>query len=143
MKKKKIRQSKNNYYWDENNINILHAVVIKINKTFGFVRLVNTDEEVFIPGRYMIGALPGDKVIIKKYLSKSGALLEGKIITIEKQSSGIYSGKITKEEYGCYFSSSEINFPLRAKLSEDEQIIDGQLVKIKVIYRGSDNDEHI
>ena len=143
VKKKKIRQSKNNYYWDENNINILHAVVIKINKTFGFVRLVNTDEEVFIPGRYMIGALPGDKVIIKKYLSKSGALLEGKIITIEKQSSGIYSGKITKEEYGCYFSSSEINFPLRAKLSEDEQIIDGQLVKIKVIYRGSDNDEHI
>ena len=143
VKKKKIRQCKNNYYWDENNINILHAVVIKINKTFGFVRLLDTNEEVFIPGRYMRGALPGDKVIIKKYLSKSGTLLEGKIITVEKQSNGLYSGKISKETYGCYFSSNEINFPLKVKLSSDDQISDGKLVKIKVIYRGSDNDEHI
>ena len=38
-KQKLIKQSSNNLYWDPSNNNIIFAVVIKINKTFCFVKL--------------------------------------------------------------------------------------------------------
>ena len=40
------------------------AVVTRLNKTYGFARFSDDETEVFIPGRYFMGALPGDRVLI-------------------------------------------------------------------------------
>ena len=39
--------------------------VVRINRTFGFVRLDENGQDVFIPGRFLLGAMPGDIVEIK------------------------------------------------------------------------------
>ena len=39
--------------------------VVKLNRTFGFVRLDENGQDVFIPGRFLLGAMPGDIVEIK------------------------------------------------------------------------------
>lgn len=147
-KQKLIKQSSNNLYWTKDNDNIIFANVIKINKTFCFVRLDTTNEEMFIPGRYMMGALPGDKVIVKKFVTKTGSLLEGKILAIESRGSGEYFGRIKNINNYYFFSSSEINFPLLVDISENQSvlkqdILDDKLIKIKIVYRGKDNDEHV
>ena len=144
IKRKKIESSENGYYWAQKNKKIIHARVTKINKTFGFVREVYTQKEVFIPGGYMLGALPGDKVIIKTAASKSGTLLEGRILVIEEFGKGEYIGKIIDLDGKYFFTSYNMNFPLELKIDQPFlEIYEGMLVRVKIIYRGKDNCEHI
>lgn len=41
------------------------AVVTRIHQTFGFARQLDNDQEIFIPGKFLNGALPGDKVQVR------------------------------------------------------------------------------
>lgn len=132
-----------NFYWAPNNKNILHALVTKVYKTFAFVKIIDTNEEIFIPGKYMLGALPGDKVIIKKFLSNHGTLLEGKILIIETFNYRTYLGRAEKINNNFYFCSDEINFPLKLVVPQNLKLQKDQLIKIKIIYRGADNCNHV
>ena len=145
-KKKLINKSDNNLFWDPMNNNIIYATVTKINSTFGFVKVINSGEEIFIPGRYMLGALPGDTVIISKEENKSKNLSEGKILIITSFTEGIYNGRVKKlniDEYRdeFFFSSLEINFPLKI-IDYDNNLKENQLIKVNVIHRGRDIIDH-
>ena len=41
---------------------LVKAVVVKVNPTFGFAKPDEAEEDVFIAGRRMMGAMPGDTV---------------------------------------------------------------------------------
>lgn len=140
--KKQLLKNKN-LYWAPNNKNILHALVTKVFKTFAFAKIIDTNEEIFIPGKYMFGTLPGDKVIIKKFVNNRGTLLEGKILIIETFDCRSYLGKASKIDNYFFFYSDEINFPLKLTVPKNLELQDGQLIKIKIIYRGTDNYDHI
>ncbi len=140
---KLVKKSNNHYYWLDGNKKIIFANVVKVNKTFGFVKIIGTDEEIFIPGRYMIGILPGDKVIIKKLKSQKGNLLEGKVLVICDLSDGVYLGRVVRENGKCFFSSNKVNFLLKLNDTLHHSVCDNQLVKVKVVKRGKDNDQHV
>jgi len=39
--------------------NFINAKVTRLNKTFGFVKSLVDDSEIFIPGKFLKGAMPG------------------------------------------------------------------------------------
>ena len=152
IKKNLVFKSQNDYYWLKNNNKIIFAKVLKINKTFGFVKIIDTDEEVFVPGRYMMGALPGDTVIIKinnNFKSRrtaenqSGNLLEGKILVIHQRSKESYFGRVHEIDGNFFFSSDRLNFLLRLNVFGTQDVQSNQLVEVKVVKRGRDNHEHV
>lgn len=44
---------------------LVKAVVVKVNPTFGFAKPDEAEEDVFIAGRRMMGAMPGDTVLLR------------------------------------------------------------------------------
>ena len=52
--------------------------VVRINRTFGFVQDIDTNEEYFVAGKFLLGALPGDIVSVRTFKGK-GESLEGEI----------------------------------------------------------------
>ncbi len=70
--------------------------VSHIKKTFGFVRDLDTDEEFFVAGRYLNGALPGDIVKVQTYVGRDDKI-EGKVIEITEESFSRFTGNIVNE----------------------------------------------
>ena len=75
---------------------LVECKVSRIKKTFGFVRNVETDEEYFVAGRYLNGALPGDTVKVQTYIGRDDKL-EGKVIEITEQTFSRFTGNIVNE----------------------------------------------
>ena len=70
--------------------------VVRINRTFGFVADAETNEEYFIAGKYLMGALPGDVVTVRTFKGR-GESLEGEITEILEQNYSRFMGEIVDE----------------------------------------------
>ena len=46
--------------------------VVKLGKNFAFVMLEDGTSDIFIPGRFTRGAMPGDKVLVEKFAHPPG-----------------------------------------------------------------------
>lgn len=72
--------------------------VVRINRTFGFVQDIDTSEEYFIAGKYLLGALPNDVVMVHTFKGR-GESLEGEITEIIEANYSRFMGEIVSE-YG-------------------------------------------
>ena len=63
---------------------LMEGVVVKLTENFGFVRVAELEKDVFVSGKFMMGAVPGDEVLIKRVRSHSRDL-EGEIKEITKE----------------------------------------------------------
>ncbi len=67
---------------------LLEGEVVKLTENFGFVRVAELEKDVFVSGKYMMGAVPGDEVLLKKIRSDRRDF-EGQIIEITKEKENI------------------------------------------------------
>jgi ribonuclease R len=67
--------------------------VKRLNRTFGFIQRIDNEEEIFVPGKYLMGALPGD-IVLANYIESRGGSPEGEIVSIIKENNGQLTGKI-------------------------------------------------
>lgn len=72
------------------------CVVSRLNKTYGFVRSTDTDAEIFVTGKYLMGAMPGDVVLVKTFQGK-GASPEGEVVEILEENFTKFTGEIVSE----------------------------------------------
>lgn len=47
---------------------LIPGTVVKLTENFGFVRSEDLQKDIFVSGKYMMGAIPGIKCWLKKYL---------------------------------------------------------------------------
>ncbi len=80
------------------------GVVSRLAGTFGFVRLDNTNEEVFIPGKYLKGAMPGDKVEVHVNKGEDGRD-DGRVTEIIETANTPILGTIVKEGRDYYLDA--------------------------------------
>ncbi|MBR3760128.1 MAG: ribonuclease R [Ruminococcus sp.] len=73
-------------------LGVVCGTVSRLSRTFGFAEADN-GTEYFIPGKFMLGAMPGDKVLIVSIPSRSGEP-EGEIIDIISFGSSQLTGVI-------------------------------------------------
>lgn len=76
--------------------NMFKAEVARINKTFGFVRRED-GVEIFIPGKFLKGAMPGDTVVCRLIPSR-GDSPEGEVISIAQEGFSEFTGIIESED---------------------------------------------
>ncbi len=119
------------------------AIVLRVNKTFGFVKRISDEEEIFIPGKYLKGSLPGDVVLIKNIISR-GSSLEGEVKKIIEYINSKFIGKIILENSKYKVLSDFIGeIPINIDNIEDFDINENDRVLCEIIYRSNRHVGHI
>ncbi|MFV0497823.1 MAG: ribonuclease R [Candidatus Fimivivens sp.] len=81
------------------NVGAKPATIIKVKSTFGFARPDGAQRDVFIPGRRLMGAMPGDRVMLK--ISKSNSELDaGEVLSVLERAHVRLSGTAKANAYG-------------------------------------------
>lgn len=73
------------------------AEVVRLNRTFGFIKNCSNDEEIFVPGKFLCGAMPGD-IVLAHYIESRSDKPEGEVIDILKPSDSKLTGIIIDDE---------------------------------------------
>ena len=70
--------------------------VVRLNKTYGFVKNLDTDEEIFVVGKYLKGAMPHDIVLVRTFKGE-GACTEGEVMSIVEENFAKFTGELVSE----------------------------------------------
>lgn len=122
-------------------LGVLCGTVTRLSRTFGFAETDN-GTEYFIPGKYMLGAMPGDKVLIVNIASRSGQP-EGEIIDIISFGSSQLTGTIEiidGQPYLAPDSAARNHITIVKEKSVSFQ--NGDKVIAEIVFRGRRHAEH-
>lgn len=120
------------------------AVVVRLSGTFGFVRPELDDEEdVFIPGKFLLGAMPGDRVLYKNIPSRSGKP-EGEVTDIIEEADSRITGKIISDDgILCLLPDTMSRTPIRINRRQSVEYSEGDKVLAEICIRGKRHAEHM
>ena len=122
---------------------LIPAEIVKVNATFGFAKPAEGDRDVFIPGRLLLGAMPGDAVLIRQKLS-SGELPEGEVVQVTREAGQKFSGVARISEQECVIvPDSYVKFPIRLHRRKLAGAKDGDKILAVLDSRGARHAEHI
>ncbi len=122
---------------------LLKCEVVRVSKSFGFVKNLADGEEYFVPGKLLKGALPTDIVLcmpIKSY----GQSPEAEVVVVAAENCNRFTGDIVSE-FGKLrimpdnLSKHAMDFENPDKLPLSE----GDKVMAQIIRRGSSHSEHL
>lgn len=112
----------------------LTGTVVKLAENFGFVRVADMDRDVYVSGKYMMGAVPGDEVRLKRVRS-SGRDFEGKITRIIKERTNLAA--IAQNRGGALWVTLKDCRYLTVKTAGKAKAEDGDIVMVNLIGRGT------
>ncbi len=115
------------------------AAVSRINKTFGFVRRED-GAEIFIPGKFLLGAMPGDTVICRLIPSR-GDSPEGEVVCVAKEGFSEFTGTLIKEG-GRFFVRPDTAARDNIEVSDPSDAREGDKVLAVITHRGERHAEH-
>ena len=72
------------------------CVVSRLNRTYGFVKNVLTEEEYFVSGKLLRGAMPGDVVLVRSFEGE-GEKREAEVMEIVEENFSRFTGEIISE----------------------------------------------
>jgi len=119
-----------------------YAVVTRVNGTFGFARPDGADQDVFIPGKMLMGAMPGDRVWLR-ISADSGALEKGEVFRIVEHSKQPFAG-VLQLEGGIYtvLPDHSMRLPLPVVRGGVMNARPGDKVLAEIATRGTRHSEH-
>ncbi len=117
------------------------AEITRLSRTFGFA-VTDDGTEYFVPGKCMLGAMPGDRVLLSDIASRSGEP-EGEVIDILSFGSNILTGKIEYED-GSLWLVPDIASRNHMIIDRSQSVSfnEGDKVLAEIIYRGRRHAEH-
>ncbi|MBE6862626.1 MAG: ribonuclease R [Ruminococcus sp.] len=115
--------------------------IARLSRTFGFA-VTDAGIEYFIPGKCMLGAMPGDRVLIADIPSRTGEP-EGEIVDIIELGSSVMTGKVEYAEGDLYLVPDTAT-KNHVKIDRRESIPfrEGDKVLAEIVYRGRHHAEH-
>lgn len=122
--------------------NVIVAKITRINRTFGFARALDHDTEFFIPGKFLLGSMPEDLVLLKPIRGR-GSSPEGEVCQVIEQNCNELTGKILFEQ-GQYslLCDSMMKTALPMKKHQLNGAHDGDKVLAQIVSRGKRHSEH-
>jgi len=119
------------------------AKITRLSRTFGFGISEETGEEIFFPGKFMLGAMPGDRVLYKNIESYSSLSSDGEVVDILEYSDSKLTGRIEFTEGENYFVPDTMSKNhISIEKEESVKFSDGEKVLAEIAYRGSRHAEH-
>ncbi|MDF2567547.1 MAG: ribonuclease, partial [Oscillospiraceae bacterium] len=123
-------------------LGVFSAKVERLNKTFGFVRREDNEEEVFVAGKFLKGAMVGDTVLVKP-LKTAKDSPEGEVLSIIEEGFSTFTGVIVKD--GVLISvipDQFAKFPIMLRSNDEIDYKVGDKVLAKLTYRGNSHRDH-
>lgn len=119
------------------------AKISRINRTFGFAKRNDDHSEIFIPGKFLMGALPEDDVLIRLIPSRTGSP-EGEVVCILRQNTQQISGMVVNYEGDLYILPDSMSSNhMRLLKNHDAPVKAGDKVLAEIVKRGTRHSEHI
>lgn len=134
-----IIETKNGYILCRSH-DMFKAEVARINKTFGFVRRED-GVEIFIPGKYLCGAMPGDTVICRLIPSR-GDSPEGEVVSIAKVGFSEFTGTVELDGGKYYVRPDSFCRDLIAVTDSNIDAREGDKVLAVITKRGERHADH-
>ena len=117
------------------------GTVTRLSRTFGFAES-DSGTEYFLPGKHMLGAMPGDRVLIAQIPSRSGEP-EGEIADILEMGSQTLTGKAEIIDGASYLVPDTAAMNHMTVIRADSvPFRDGDKVLAEIVFRGKRHAEH-
>lgn len=117
------------------------AVVSRVNKTFGFIKRDDDSTDVFIPGKYLRGAMPGDKVLAKLIPSRTGSP-EGEVLRIVEENHSQFTGVVVTLDGQKFIQPDSFTKAPIAVEKDGTSYSDGEKVMAEIATRGERHSDH-
>lgn len=120
------------------------AEVVRLSGTFGFVRPeYDGADDVFIPGKFLLGSMPGDRVLYREIPSRSGKP-EGEVVDIIEESDSRLTGKIISDDGILFLLPDTMSrTPIRINRRQSVEYNEGDKVLAEICIRGKRHAEHM
>lgn len=136
------------------NQGLIQAQIVTLNEKFGFARPfvegelpADKAQDIFLPGRFMLGAMPGDTVMLrvepKKGKAEEGENREGAVVQILKENDAPFTGVVVRQPDGYYLRPDRLaRFLLEIEKGQLHGAKDGDKVLVKITRRGDSHFAH-
>lgn len=136
------------------NQGLIQAQIVTLNEKFGFARPfvegelpADKAQDIFLPGRFMLGAMPGDTVMLrvepKKGKAEEGENREGAVVQILKENNAPFTGVVVRQPDGYYLRPDRLaRFLLEIEKGQLHGAKDGDKVLVKITRRGDSHFAH-
>ncbi len=121
----------------------VEAVIVRVHEKFAFARPDGADSDVFIPGRYTLGAMPGDRVRVR-IVGHDRGLPDGEVMEVLQRSDYTFSGRVIKNSRACLVKPDKdfmIEIPVRR--GDHSFVKDGDKVTASIYKYGQRHFDHI
>lgn len=118
------------------------AQIVKLGKGFAFAKLLKEDGEVFIPAKYLMGALPQDEIMVQVLPSKLGSP-NGVVTEITKEHSTFVGVYKTQRGQPVFIADDFPAYPITIEGNETAvDVQDGDKIALQITHRGRDYQFH-
>ena len=143
VKEGKVFRDKTSYVLSEK-VGLVPADVVRINESFGFVHCDGDVDDTFVAGRFLLGAMPGDRVLVRKYKSQRGGdKEEGEVVLVIDEAEAEISGTfVIRNSRGYIMPDRLIKSPIEVLMPPRIPCKDGDKVTGKIVKRGNRHFNH-
>ncbi len=122
---------------------LIRCEVVRVSKTFGFVRRLKDNTEYFVAGRALKGAMPSDIVLCREVKS-NGSSPEAEVVTVAEENCNRFTGDIVKEFGRLRVMPDNLSKNAMDFRNDDGiAVAEGDKVMAEIVKRGSSHSEHI
>ncbi|MBQ3567123.1 MAG: ribonuclease R [Oscillospiraceae bacterium] len=117
------------------------AEIVRLNRTFGFMKRCDTEEEIFVPGKFLCGAMPKD-IVLAHYIPSRSEKPEGEVLDILKTADSKLTGIIIEDEGEKFFLADTMSkTPVRIENGDIDYKI-GDKVMAEICRNGRRHRDH-
>lgn len=119
------------------------AVLLSRTAGFGFACLEESGEDIFIPGRFLKEALPGDKILISRLPSRDGRT-SAAVFAVKEEADRSFTGTLVWNAGTAKWAVSPDKFlpcPITIKGKPSKDIPEGARIVCRIARRGTELDE--
>ena len=132
------RNKKGKYVPSKHKSRVVTAKLVAVQKGYGFAKpdIGKGEQDIFIPGRFLKGAVPGDTVQVRVETDGYSGRTHGVVLKVLEENQGLYTGKITADSRGDLYvePDSLIHYPIPVKQVKGMRAEPGDKVGFAVFY---------
>ena len=121
---------------------LIPCTIVKLGRTFGFAMREDLSGDLFIPGRSLKGAMPGDKVLVRKFeRPRVAGSEEGEVVKITEQCNSFVGTLRREEDTGRHYLEADACPAVRLYVKRGAAQ-PGEKVAVSILARGDRHEEH-
>lgn len=116
----------------------VRGTILRVKETFGIAKIESSGEEVFVPGRSLMGTLPGEEVLLAKLYSVTHDDAFEVVKIIAPTTKLEFVGTVNTINGRLYVNPDKfVQFPIAVIRNEKQRVKAGDKVLAKIVSRGA------